>query len=40
MDASGAHGRKPIFGEPRSKCGWRDAEDAKLRSADVVEAEK
>ena len=29
---------KNIFGEPRSKCGRRDAEDVKFRSADVVEA--
>ena len=38
MDAGDAHGRKKnIFGEPRSKCGRRDAEDVKFRSADVVE---
>ena len=30
--------KKNIFGEPRSKCGRRDAEDVKFRSADVVEA--
>ena len=29
---------KNIFGEPRSKCGRRDAKDAKFSSADVVEA--
>ena len=31
-------GEKNIFGEPRSKCGRRDARDVKFRSADVVEA--
>ena len=38
MDASDAHVRN--FGEPRSKCGRRDAEDVMLRSADAEEAEK
>ena len=29
---------KTIFGEPRSKCGRRDAEDVNLRSADADKA--
>ena len=38
VEASDAHGRNFFFGEPRSKCGRRDAEDLKFRSADVAEA--